>query len=103
MITGLILKRARIRSVVRGVYAMPGIRAATRASVRLVAQRFPLSLKNRWRLHNFFAEDTAPEGRVVGHIHVPGAGSVKLEFDVSDYLSRVWYYLGYTGYETGTT
>jgi FkbM family methyltransferase len=96
-------RKSLMRSIARGMYTVPGVRTATRELVRFIAQRFPISLKNRWRLHNFFAEDTAPDDEVVSRIWIPGGSTVGLELDVQDYLSRVWYYLGYTGYETGTT
>src|SRR5262249_32619494 len=70
---------------------------------RSVAQRGIVSWKNRWRLHNLLADATAPQGTVLCRVIVPGAVDVRLELDLSDYLSRAWYFLGYCGYEWGTT
>lgn len=95
-------RHKKLRQIARTLYALPGLRSVTRNLVRSVAQWFPLSRKNRWRLFNFFAQDTAPLRTILCDVRVPGGSSVRLELDLRDYLDRVWYYLGYGGYENDT-
>src|SRR2546423_11302604 len=92
-----------IRSVARGLYTVPGMKTAMRNFARTAAQHLPLSVKNKWRLHNFFGEDTLPNAPILCKTPMPNGRSVTLELDLEDYLSRLWYYLGYAGYEGTTT
>lgn len=92
-----------LRSIARNAYVVPGVKATTRIVARAAAQHLPLSVINKWRLHNFFGEDTRPNSPIMCSMPVPGSRPVRLELDLEDYLSRVWYYLGYSGYERGTT
>lgn len=92
-----------LSTIARCAYAVPGVKTAARIIARAAAQRLPLSVTNKWRLHNFFGEDTRPDGPIRCSMPVPGARPVKLVLELEDYLSRVWYYLGYSGYERGTT
>jgi FkbM family methyltransferase len=91
-----------LKRIARVLYIIPGLRTAVRLLVRLAVQSLFLSLKNKQRLYNFFAEDTSPSHDVICTTNLPYAGLVKLSLNLHDDLSRRWYYCGYSGYETGT-
>lgn len=86
----------------RGIYKVPGVRSSTRRSVHFATHSLPLSLKNKQRFYNFFAEDTAPGSSLTCSVRVPSGRPLKLDLDLHDDLSRKWYYLGYSAYELGT-
>src|SRR5437868_3608439 len=92
-----------LRYIARSTYIIPGIRPMVRTLVRFAVQRLPLSLKNKQRLYNFFAKDTAPLAPVSCNVLLLCGKSVKLKLTLHDDLSRMWYYWGYAGYEIGTT
>jgi FkbM family methyltransferase len=75
-----------------------------RAAVRFAIQRLPLSQRTRQRLYNFFAAPTAGTDPVSCTTRLPCGRSVKVQLDLRDeYVSRMWYFWGYSGYERATT
>jgi FkbM family methyltransferase len=51
---------------------------------------------------NLISADTAPGEPVRCSAKLDGV-RIQLELDLRDYMSRLWYYFGYRGYEAGTT
>jgi FkbM family methyltransferase len=60
-----------------------------------------LSLRNRQRLYNFFADDTATDETVVATVRMPSGAHVRARLDLADEFCRTWYYWGYERYEPG--
>ena len=60
-----------------------------------------LSLRNRQRLYNFFADDTMTDDTVVATVRTPSGRSVVARLDLADEFCRNWYYWGYERYEPG--
>jgi FkbM family methyltransferase len=97
-------RRRGLRRATAALYRVPGARPAVRAAVRFAIQRLPLSQRTRQRLYNFFAAGAAGSGPVSCTTRLPSGGSVKVQLDLRDaYVSRMWYFWGYSGYERGTT
>jgi hypothetical protein len=84
----------------RGAYAL-GLRRTVRSIVRPAVHGDVLSLKNRQRLYNFFADDTITEDTVVATIRMPIGATVRARLDLADEFCRTWYYWGYERYEPG--
>ena len=84
----------------RGAYAL-GLRRAVRALVRPAIHGERLSLKNRQRLYNFFADDTVSEDTVVAAMRTPRGRPIVARLDLADEFCRNWYYWGYERYEPG--
>ncbi len=92
------------RRIARSMYNVPGVRSTARVVTRFMIQNAPLSLKNKQRLYNFFAKDTAASTAIKFKC-VIGESSKKtlhLELDIKDDLSNEWYYWGYSNYERGS-
>jgi FkbM family methyltransferase len=89
-----------LRRVARGAYAL-GLRRAVRSIVRPAVHGELLSLKNRQRLYNFFADDTITDDTVVTSVRTPSGKSVTACLDLADEFCRTWYYWGYERYEPG--
>src|SRR5437867_12552788 len=85
-----------LRRISRFVYYIPGTRSSCRRLVRRLIQRTALPVKQKQRLFNFFARETAP-GRDVHCTMETRFGRVRAALDPSDDLSLLWYYWGYTG------
>ena len=84
----------------RGAYAL-GLRRTVRALVRPAVHGGLLSLRNRQRLYNFFADDTVTDDTVVARVRTPSGRPVAARFDLADEFCRTWYYWGYERYEPG--
>src|SRR5882724_11749595 len=91
-----------LHAIVPCMYALPFSRYLIRHLVRFLLQHSPLSVKNKQRLYNFFAQESGGSGTVVCSTHVANASAVRLRLDLQDDLSRTWYFWGYSGYEQGT-
>ncbi len=87
-----------LRRVARGAYAL-GFRRTVRSIVRPAVHGDVLSLKNRQRLYNFFADDTITDDTVVATIRMPTGVTVRARLDLADEFCRTWYYWGYERYE----
>jgi FkbM family methyltransferase len=97
-------RRRRLSRAAGTLYAVPGARPAVRHAVRFAMQRLPLSQRTRQRLYNFFAAAVAGTVPVTCSTRLPSGRSVKVQLDLGDdYVSRMWYFWGYSGYERGTT
>jgi FkbM family methyltransferase len=86
--------------VARGAYAL-GLRRTVRALVRPAVHGELLSLRNRQRLYNFFADDTVTDDTVVANVRTPSGRPVAARLDLADEFCRIWYYWGYERYEPG--
>ncbi len=84
----------------RSAYAF-GLRRTVRSLVRPAVHGELLSLKNRQRLYNFFADDTITDDTVVATIRTPRGRTVNARLDLADEFCRTWYYWGYERYEPG--
>ena len=93
-------RHAVLRRVARGAYAL-GLRRAVRSLVRPAVHGERLSLKNRQRLYNFFADDTITDDPIVASIRMPSGRTVDACLDLADEFCRAWYYWGYERYEPG--
>lgn len=82
---------------------VPGVTPASRWLARSLIQGDCLSLKNRQRVYNFIAPKTIPAQTLAFSTRLPVGGTIRLELDLHDDLSRMWYFWGYRGYETATT
>jgi hypothetical protein len=91
-----------LRKLTRAVLAVPLAKPAARSITRFAIQKTLLSKKNKQRTYNLIAADTAPARPVACRIEMPGGGEFSVELDLTDDLSRHWYYWGYTDYERGT-
>src|SRR5260221_12032715 len=80
--------------------AVPGSKGLLRRCVRKTIHSAPLSLKNKQRLYNFFAEATSPPRKIQCSDRVFDDSWIKLELNLEDDLSRQWYFWGYNGYES---
>jgi FkbM family methyltransferase len=60
-----------------------------------------LSLKNRQRLYNFFADETVTDDTVVATVRTPSGKQIAARLDLADEFCRTWYYWGYERYEPG--
>jgi FkbM family methyltransferase len=89
-----------LRRVARGAYAL-GLRRAVRAVVRPAVHADVLSLRNRQRLYNFFAEDTVTDETVIATVRTPSGRSILTRLDLADEFCRTWYFWGYERYEPG--
>lgn len=96
-------RHRHLKLIARILFVMPGMKPAARVLTRLAIQNLPLSLKSKQRLYNLFASNTAPEGSVTCSIKSPHGKTIKLKLNMQDeYLSRLWYYWGYAGFENTT-
>lgn len=96
-------RHTQLKRIARLLYGVPGVSPAVRVLVRQLIQCSLLPLKTKQQLFNFFAKDTAPAQTIECRVHVPGNGSIRLQLDLRDDLSRTWYYWGYGDYEVGVT
>jgi FkbM family methyltransferase len=92
-----------LRRLARGLYPIPGVKSAFRRATRHAILYWPLSVTNKQRLYNFLATDISPAKPVTCEVTVDTHRRLTLELDLSDDLSRRWYYWGYSGYEPATT
>ena len=97
-----LVRHAALRRWAHRLYAVPGMKPAVRSFVRFAEQSLPFSPTNQRRLYNFFAEDPALMATVRCRTQISGGPAVRLELDLDDWMSRIWYYWGYTTYETET-
>lgn len=100
-------RHPHLRRAAQIVYLLPWMKPTIRALLRFTLQKAPLSLKNKQRLYNFFAKEVSPVAPVRCSINVPTKKQrqryhLKLELNLQDDLSRMWYYWGYAGYERET-
>src|SRR5262245_7017298 len=91
-----------LREMTRSVLAVPFAKQLARRTAKLAIQRSPLSKKNKQRVYNLIAAEAVPIRPVRCHVQLPGGGTISLELDLHDELSRRWYYWGYNGYEQST-
>jgi FkbM family methyltransferase len=91
-----------LRKLTRAVLAVPLAKPAARYIARFAIQKTPLSRKNKQRTYNLVAADAVPARPVACHIEMPSGGDLSAELDLTDDLSRRWYYWGYTDYERST-
>jgi hypothetical protein len=93
-----------LRISVDRALALPGIGGGVRALLGFLGQKVPLSVPQKEFLFNVFFRDESPlsSGEVYSRISVPGGKPVNCQLDLSDWLSRVWYFGGYGLYERGT-
>jgi len=93
-----------LRSAARAMYRVPKMRGTARVLTRYLIQHTPLSLRNKQRLYNFFAQDTSPDQPVEFKCAItePHLTKLTLELDIRDDLSSKWYYWCYANYERGT-
>ncbi len=84
----------------RRAYAL-GLGRPVRALVRPAVHAQLLSLRNRQRLYNFFADDTATDETVVATVRLPSGAHIRARLDLADEFCRTWYYWGYERYEPG--
>src|SRR4051812_10677038 len=94
-------RHQNLRRTASVLYRLPACKPIVRRAARLMIQHSPLSLKNRQRLYNFLAKETIPADHIVCDTRLP-CGVIKLDLDLNDDLSRMWYYWGYSGYERET-
>ena len=78
-------------------------KAAARIGTRFAIQRLLLRKKNKERIYNLLARESASDSMVSCCLPVPGGGRIVLKLNLSDEASRIWYYWGYGHYEEGTT
>jgi FkbM family methyltransferase len=90
-----------LHALFEGLYKIPGSRHWVRRLTRRGIQSFPLSLKNRQRLYNFFSVATANHAPILATVRLPDGEQVAAELDLSEDMSRQWYFWGYSGYEFG--
>src|SRR6476661_4732515 len=98
----LIETHPALRRLTRFLLTIPFAKSATRHGARLAIQRLPLSRKSKSRVYNMFAADAAAVQPVSCNVRMPGGGRLSLELDLTDELSRNWYYWGYSDYERAT-
>jgi FkbM family methyltransferase len=91
-----------LKQVARAAYHVPGTRTSARVLTRTALHSLPLSHKNRQRLYNFVAAETIPAGDINCSVRLPSGRALRLQLDLKDDLSRMWYYWGYSGYERAT-
>jgi len=84
----------------RRAYAL-GLGRPVRALVRPAVHAELLTLRNRQRLYNFFADDTATAETVVAKVRLPSGAHIRVRLDLADEFCRTWYYWGYERYEPG--
>ncbi len=92
-----------LKYVAHSLYILPGLKSILRIAISFVIQHSFLSLKDKQRLYNFFAADISPTIPVICSAQIVRGQSVKLNLDLQDGISRMWYYWGYNGYERSTT
>ena len=80
----------------RSAFAAPSARSSGRRFTASV-----LSLRNRQRLYNFFADDTMTDDTVVATVRTPSGRPVAARLDLADEFCRTWYCWGYERYEPG--
>src|SRR5262245_34894914 len=88
-----------LRRLTRYALAVPFAKTAARQAVRFAIQTLPLSRKNKQRVYNLIAADASSARPVRCHVRMPDGGRLSLELDLTDDLSRSWYYWGYRHYE----
>jgi FkbM family methyltransferase len=91
-----------LRRIAGAAYYVPGMKALARITTRFAIQSFPLSLKNKQRLYNFVAEPTAPGRELLASAQDLSIGRISFKANLRDDLSRMWYYWGYSTYESAT-
>lgn len=95
-----------IKSATHGICRVPGLKALIRPLARWIIQHSALSLKNKQRIYNYFAQNTVPDAAMSFNVRLPfthPTRTLKLHLELQDGLSRTWFYWGYTGYERGVT
>jgi FkbM family methyltransferase len=90
-----------VKAFVEGITVMPGGKRLGRSTTCFVTRSPWIKRINRARMYNAFALKTIPSGLVTTSVPVPEAPGVRidLELDLTDELSRQWYYFGYQYYE----
>jgi FkbM family methyltransferase len=91
-----------LRRLARAVLAVPFAKTAARYIARFAIQKTPISKKSKQRTYNLLAADAVPARPVACRIAMPNGGEFSVELDLTDDLSRRWYYWGYTDYERST-
>ena len=84
-----------LHALTRFMLALPSAKSVARCMTRFAIQKLPLSQKNKQRCYNLIAADAATVRPVMCQVSLPGGGSLSLELDLTDQLSREWYYWGY--------
>jgi FkbM family methyltransferase len=82
---------------------VPGAKTLVRRLLRLVTQHSSLSFKNRQRLYNFFAFQTAPSQPVACAVRTPRGARLHMSLHLDDWISSQLYYWAYTNYERPVT
>lgn len=98
---GRIENHPKLKSIVAPVLGFPGVNHLARVLVRDAIQRWPLSLKTRQQINNFFVPEVTPKGLTDCTVQLPTGAKLHLQLDMQDDLSRTWYFWGYSGYEAG--
>ena len=91
-----------LRQLTRSVLTIPFAKGAVRRAARFAIQKLPVSRKNKKRVYNLLAAETVPARPVSCTVRMPGGRQLSLELDLTDGLSRSWYYFGYDDYERST-
>ena len=80
---------------------VPGIKKSLHGMAFRMTRDTGLSMLNRNRVFNYFAEASAPAESVSVAVPIPElpGAALRLQMDLGDMLSRQWYYLGYDAYE----
>jgi FkbM family methyltransferase len=91
-----------LKRLTRAVLAVPFAKPVARHVTKFAIQKLPLSRKNKQRCYNLLAVDATSTWPATCQILVPGGGRLSLELDLTDQLSRDWYYWGYSHYERET-
>jgi len=91
-----------LRRIASAAYYVPGMKALARIMTRFAIQSFLLSLKNKQRLYNFVTEASVPGREVLASAHDLSIGPISFKVNLRDDLSRMWYYWGYSAYESPT-
>lgn len=92
----------RLQALTHFMLALPSGKSVARGMTRFAIQKLPLSQKNKERCYNLIAVDAAGSWPQMCQVSLPGGGSLSLELDLTDQLSREWYYWGYKHYEQST-
>jgi FkbM family methyltransferase len=92
----------RLRQITRGFLAVPFAKPIARVTARFAIQTLPLAKRTKQRIYSLLAVDAASRSPVTCHIALPTGRRLLAQLDLSDDLSRNWYYWGYNNYEIGT-
>jgi hypothetical protein len=92
----------RLRRLTRAVLALPSAKPIARHMTKFALRKLPISINDKQRLYNLLGTDAASTHPASCQVSVPGGGRLSLVLDLTDQLSRDWYYWGYSHYERGT-